>query len=196
MTDPAADPRPLVLVAEDEPIASMALRAQLEALDYRVLGPARNGGEAVALGACYPADMALFDVRMPERSGLDAARDLFEIAPIPVILLTGVGSADLPDPLPRPPIFGLLAKPIDLATLATGFSNARDAFDRWIDDDSDRAAALRDSREQRNTLGRAVAAMAGSERSAPAAQRLLQRAEEEGRSSLDIAREILARPQP
>lgn len=184
----------LVLVAEDEPLASMALRAQLEALDYRVLGPARDGDEAVALGACYPIDVALFDVRMPRRSGLQAAIDLFELAPTPVVLLSGVGAADLPDPLPRPPIFAHITKPASLDDIAAALDIARSRFDRWLHEDGDTDVA--GDRNRRATIGRAVDQLADGVRAATAAARLLHRARDEDRAPVDVAHEILGDPGP
>ena len=101
-----------ILIAEDEPLASMALRAQVEALGHNVLAVARDGADAAALVRCLPADLAIFDMKMPAMSGLDAALDAFPDAPTPVLLLTGFGSADLPDPMPEPPIFALVTKPV------------------------------------------------------------------------------------
>lgn len=192
MSDEAGPDRPLVLVAEDEPLASMAIRAQLEALDFRVLGPARNGDEAVALGACHPVDVALFDMRMPGRTGLQAALDLFDLAPTPVVLLTGVGNADLPDPIPEPPIFAVLSKPVDLQDIRTALEAALSGFQRWADEE----AALPEGGEadagRRTTLARAVTVLADGGRPAAAAARILQRARDEGRTPADIANEILA----
>lgn len=182
----------LVLVAEDEPLASMALRAQLEALDYQVLGPARDGDEAVALGACYPVDVALFDVRMPRRSGLQAAIDLFALAPTPIVLLSGVGAADLPDPLPRPPIFALITKPASLDDIAAALDLARSRFDRWLDQAADADTDVALDRDRRTTIGRAVDRLADASRPAAAAAGILDRARQENRAPVDVARDILA----
>ncbi len=191
-TDSADPADRLVLVAEDEPLASMALRAQLEALEYQVLGPARDGDEAVALGACYPVDVALFDVRMPRRSGLQAAIDLFDLAPTPVVLLSGVGAADLPDPLPRPPIFAMITKPASLDDIAAALDLARARFDRWLDEDADTDVAL--DRDRRATIGRAVDQLADGSRTAAAAAHILDRARHENCAPVDIARDILGDP--
>lgn len=182
--------RPLVLLAEDEPLASMALRAQLEALEFRVLGPARDGNEAVALGACFPIDVGLFDVRMPLRSGIQAALDLFELAPTPVVLLTGVGTADLPDPLPRPPIFEVLSKPIDLKRLGEGLDTALVRFEDWSRNRQLRHAS-ENGDDERELIARAVHSLADPDRPALVATRLLKRARDEGRNISDLAREIL-----
>lgn len=196
MSEEAGGDRPLILIAEDEPLASMALRAQLEALDFRVLGPARNGDEAVALGACHPVDVALFDMRMPGRSGLQAAFDLFELAPTPVVLLSGLGNADLPDPMPRPPVFAVLSKPVDLKDIADALADAAASFHRWKRQAPPDGPGDPRDRDRRALIARAVEALAAGGRPATAAAQILQRARDEGRHAAEIASEILADDSP
>lgn len=126
MTEP-----PLVLIAEDEPLASMALRAQVEALGYGVAGVARTGDEAAQLARALPVGLAIFDMKMPGMTGLDAAIDLFPDTLTPVLLLTGVGASELPDPIPEPPIFALVTKPVGLLELRGGIDRARRRFADW-----------------------------------------------------------------
>lgn len=182
----------VVLVAEDEPLASLALRAQLEALGHEVVGPARDGDEAVALGACFPAEIALFDFRMPRRNGIEAAKLLFEIAPTPVVLLSGFDSASLPEPIPRPPIFASLTKPADLADLRAALAAATEAFARWLAAQPEREALVLQRRSERATIARAVTGLARDTPIAAVAERLLEQAARENRSLLDIARHSLA----
>jgi CheY-like chemotaxis protein len=188
------DDRPLVLVAEDEPLASMALRAQLEALEYRVLGPARNGGHALALGSCFPVDMAVLDYRMPGLTGLEAAQALFRNAPTPVVLLTGFDIASLPERAPTPPIFATLTKPVDLTELRAALQQATAAFARWADAEPHRHDLLRTARDQRTLIARAVTTLAAGGPPAPAATRLLDQAARENRPLVDLARQILEEP--
>jgi two-component system, response regulator PdtaR len=183
--------RPVVLLAEDEPLASLALRAQLEALGYDVIGPARDGDEAVALGACFPAEIGVFDFRMPRRNGLDAAKALFELAPTPVVLLSGFEPVSLPEPIPRPPIFASLTKPADLADLRAALASATDTFTQWLTAQPERQTLVLHGRRDRATIARAVARLAGDRATAPAAERLLEQAARENRPLFDIARECL-----
>jgi two-component system, response regulator PdtaR len=194
MMSHAADAeRPLVLVAEDEPLASLALRAQLEALDYRVLGPARDGDEALALGLCFPVDVGLFDYGMPRRSGLDAARALFAAAPTPIVLLSGFGAADLPANLPRPPVFVSLTKPADMADLRRGLEAARAGFDQWIAAEPSRPQRVRESREERLTIADAVSRLAREMPLSAAAARFVDEAAGRNQSLIDAARGTLQR---
>lgn len=187
------DPQPVALVAEDEAIASMALRAQLEALDYRVIGPARNGDEAFTLGLCFPIDIAVFDQRMPQRTGIQAAHALFREAPTPVVLLTGFSGVDLPDPIPRPPIFATLTKPVGLADLRAGLASARADFAAWVDADPETARSAREARDARRTIERAVRQEAEEGSLVAAATALLRRAREEQSAPVDVARRLLGR---
>lgn len=181
--------RPSAIVAEDEAIASMALRAQLEALGYDVVGIARDGDDAVTLGRCFPVDVAVFDQRMPRRTGIEAATELFDHAPTPVVLLTGYSGADLPNPMPRPPIFATLTKPIGLADLQGGLARARAAFEEWTDGDPAVARAVHRSREERALIARVLRQQAGDGDLLPAATRFVDRARDEDRSLVDLARE-------
>lgn len=189
MTDSAS----LILVAEDEPLASMALRAQLEALGYEVLGPARDGDEAVALGACFPIDIALFDFRMPRRNGLDAAMALFDVAPVPVILLSGFDAANLPDRIPRPPIFASVTKPADLNDLRKATAAALEGFHLWLNAEPARQQRVLELRAERALIASAIASLDHDHDRgvATAATHLLDAAARQNRRPLDVAREIL-----
>jgi two-component system, response regulator PdtaR len=182
----------LILVAEDEPLASMALRAQLEALGFEVLGPARDGDEALALGTCFPIDLALFDFQMPRRNGLDAAKALFEVAPVPVILLSGFEAANLPERIPRPPIFASATKPADLQDLRRAIATATEGFDLWLNAEPARKERVRQLRAERTTIARAIATLDSQGRPPGAvARRLLETAASDARNPVDVARDIL-----
>ena len=183
-----SDARPSAIVAEDEAIASMALRAQLEALGYDVIGIARDGDDAITLGRCFPVDVAVFDHRMPRRTGIEAATELFGLAPTPVVLLTGFSSADLPDPMPRPPIFATLTKPIGLADLEAGLARARDAFAAWTADDAEAREAADRSRDERTLIARTVRHEAADGDLLAAAAAFVRRARDQDRPLIDLAR--------
>jgi two-component system, response regulator PdtaR len=181
-----------ILVAEDEPLASMALRAQLEALGHDVLGPARDGDEALALGLCFPIDAALFDFSMPRRTGLEAAHALFQAAPTPVILLSGFGAEHLPDRIPRPPIFASLTKPADLADLRSAVRTAAEGFTQWIAAETHREQRVANMRNQRATIARALESLGHPRPTARAAIELIDEAARQNRSLFDLARQRLA----
>ena len=69
-----------ILVAEDETIIRLDLRALLEQAGYEVCGEARDGVEAVELARELEPDLAVMDVKMPRLDGIDAARRILDDA--------------------------------------------------------------------------------------------------------------------
>lgn len=66
-----------VLLADDLPLARVALRTTLESAEgFEAVGEARNGEEAVALAREIEADVILMDLKMPVLDGLDATRQI------------------------------------------------------------------------------------------------------------------------
>ncbi|GAB1481175.1 phosphate regulon transcriptional regulator PhoB [Paracoccaceae bacterium] len=85
-----ADPRPLVLLVEDEPAQREVLAYNLQAEGFEV-AQASNGEEALEAVADTPPDLILLDWMMPHVSGLEVCRRLKlrpETRNIPVIMLS------------------------------------------------------------------------------------------------------------
>jgi DNA-binding NarL/FixJ family response regulator len=77
-----------VALADDQTLVRQGVRRLLElADDLEVIGEAADGDEALVLLREERPDVALLDVRMPKRTGLDVLRELGAAAP-PTILLT------------------------------------------------------------------------------------------------------------
>jgi len=84
-----------VLIAEDETLIRMDLRAGLEAHGLEVCGEARDGNEAVELARRMRPDVVVLDVRMPGLDGLEAARQIQASRPTPLLLLTAYDDPEL-----------------------------------------------------------------------------------------------------
>ena len=79
-----------ILVADDHPIFRDGLRKLLEAeKDFKVVGEASDGGEAIEMAQQLKPDVLLLDLAMPRVPGLEAVRQLgTSVEAIKVILLT------------------------------------------------------------------------------------------------------------
>ena len=68
------------LIAEDEPLLAQALRAELARAwpDLQLLEPAADGDDAVERALSGRPDVVFLDIRMPGRSGLEAAEAIVE----------------------------------------------------------------------------------------------------------------------
>ena len=75
-------PRVTALIADDEALMRANLREQLARVwpELDIVAEAADGDEAVALCAQLRPDVAFLDIRMPGRSGLDAALEIGDLA--------------------------------------------------------------------------------------------------------------------
>ncbi len=77
-----------VLIADDEALICNLIQNELEAIGHQVVGRASDGRQAVEMARDLSPDIVLMDIAMPEMDGLEATRQIQEICPMPVVLLT------------------------------------------------------------------------------------------------------------
>lgn len=182
-----------ILIAEDEALNALALRTQVEALGHTVVGPARNGLEAVELARIHTVDLAILDIRMPELTGIEAADQILAHKPLPIILLTGYSEPEFVAQATLAPIFHYLIKPVSLEDLTPAIGIAHSRFVEWKEF-QDEAEQLRQKLEDRKTLERAKALlMEAKGLSENAAYRMLQQeSQRQSTPMAELARTILA----
>lgn len=78
--------RPLILIADDEPLIRETLMTILEAEGYEVIGVA-DGQSAVEQALAAEPDVILADVAMPRMNGIDAAKKIRAVLPNTGIVL-------------------------------------------------------------------------------------------------------------
>jgi CheY-like chemotaxis protein len=109
-----------VLVADDEPVLRILVRATLDRGNYTVV-EARNGHLALTLARSELPDLIILDMAMPGRSGHEVLAELRRdpaTESIPVIVLTGGDSADS-QAMRRAGANGYLTKPFSPFALST-----------------------------------------------------------------------------
>jgi response regulator NasT len=114
-----------ILIAEDETIIRLDLRALLESHGYEVCAEARDGEEAVELARAEKPDLAIMDVKMPRLDGIDAARRILDERPIPIVMLTAYGQDELVARAVEAGVFGYLVKPFREQDLLPAIQTAR-----------------------------------------------------------------------
>ena len=102
-----------VLIAEDETIIRLDLRQLLEQNGMEVCGEARDGLEAVELARTLEPDVALFDIKMPNLDGVEAARRVYAERPMPILMLTAYTDEALVGRAIGAGVFAYLAKPFE-----------------------------------------------------------------------------------
>src|SRR5204863_9961553 len=77
-----------VLVAHDHPVMLSGLRRVREKQpDFCVVADAADGQEAVAGVLSHDIELAILDISMPRKSGLEAAREILRLKPDVRVLL-------------------------------------------------------------------------------------------------------------
>jgi len=186
---PAPAPRPVVLVCDDDRIVLATLAGALGDAGYEVI-EADNGDDAILLARQHRPSIALLDMRMDGKSGLDVAAYLRDYVGTPFVFLSALGDESL---IARAREFGALdylVKPVEVDTIAAAVAEAlRRSASR------DAAAARRDTLPTDAALVRAVAVGILMERlslaRAAAEARLAVLAREVARTEAQLADELV-----
>ncbi len=120
-----------ILIADDESIRLLSLRAQLTALGHQVVGEASTGEEAVALAKRGRPDLAILDIKMPLVDGIEAAERITRTRPIPIILLTAYSEAQLVERAAQANISAYLMKPVSEEDLLPAITLALTRFEQF-----------------------------------------------------------------
>ena len=106
---------PVILIADDNKINRVVVRATFRGSDYQVL-EAATGKEAVRLAREHLPDIILMDLMMPEMDGLEATRRLkneSDTSRIPILMLTALNDTEDRISAFDAGVTGFLTKPFD-----------------------------------------------------------------------------------
>ena len=182
-----------ILIAEDETIIRLDLRALLERAGHEVVGEARDGGEAVALAERLHPDLVVMDVKMPQLDGIEAARRIMAARPVPIVMLTAYAQPELVERAAAAGAFGFLVKPFREPDLLPAIATARSRFAE-LEAARAEAASLTEALETRKVLERAkgmLMAREGLDEQA-AFERLRKASQISGRPMKVIAEALIA----
>jgi two-component system KDP operon response regulator KdpE len=85
-----ANPKPVVLLIEDEPQMRRFLRAALEPHGYQLV-EAETAREGLGHATAHNPDVVLLDLGLPDLDGLDVTRRIREWSRVPIIVLSARG---------------------------------------------------------------------------------------------------------
>ena len=81
------EPRPVILLVEDEPEIRRFLRAALDVEGYRSV-ESTTGRRGTIDAATHKPDLAIVDLGLPDMEGVDVIRRIREWSPMPIIVLS------------------------------------------------------------------------------------------------------------
>ncbi len=151
-----------IIIADDEAVIRMGLKAMLRSLGHKVVATVRTGAEAVEKVRQLQPDLLLLDIKMPEPAlskakgmdGLAAARLLSREAPLPVVMLTAYSQKELVEQAVESLVMGYLVKPVDEAKLAPAIEIAVARFEA-LHSAAKKAAQLKKNLSDREAVAEA-----------------------------------------
>ncbi|RPJ45121.1 MAG: response regulator [Betaproteobacteria bacterium] len=107
-----------ILVVDDDPVVGKSFDRVLSGKGYAVI-TARNGEEALSKLASESYDLVFTDIKMPGMSGLEVAERVKARQPwLPVVIITGYGTADNEARAAAAGVSGFLQKPLSPEMIA------------------------------------------------------------------------------
>jgi AmiR/NasT family two-component response regulator len=113
----SAERRLRVVIAEDDFLVGTEVVRLAESLGCEVLGVARDAPHAVEMVRALRPDLAILDIQMRGTSGLDAAAQIRDASPVPVVVLTAFESPELVAQASAAGVGAYLTKPPERAEL-------------------------------------------------------------------------------
>src|ERR1700676_71024 len=78
-----------IAIAKDEPLMRNYLEETLTLLGYQVMCKAATGRELVDGCKRHRPDLVITDICMPDMDGLEAAQEVYDVEPVPIIVISG-----------------------------------------------------------------------------------------------------------
>jgi response regulator NasT len=119
--------QPLILVVDDDRLVLATLVAGLKQAGFEVI-EADNGDDAILLARRFRPRLAILDMRMQGKSGMDVARYLAANTATGFMFLSAFGDADIVEEATRMGALGYLVKPLDVRQIVPA---VRAALGRW-----------------------------------------------------------------
>lgn len=118
-----------ILIADDEKNMIWAMKKALKNENYKII-TASNGVEAVEKVKINDPDLVLLDLRMPQKDGMEALREIKEWnTNIPVIMITAHGTMESAIEAMKSGALDYISKPFDIEELKIQIRKALDIGD-------------------------------------------------------------------
>ncbi|MBI2481603.1 MAG: response regulator [Planctomycetia bacterium] len=120
-----------IAVAEDDVDHLTLLRRTIQKMGHEVAGTAATGRELVELCRAEHPGLVITDIRMPDMDGLDAAKEIYESEPVPIIVATSHCEPEFVERALERHILAFLVKPLDEANLTPAIAIVLRRFEEF-----------------------------------------------------------------
>lgn len=109
-----------IIIADDHPLMLRGLNDFLKSKGYNIVGSAVNGNKAYNLIVKHKPDIAILDIRMPFKTGLEVAEECYKNnLATKIILITFDKGEDLYDKAKELNVFGYILKEFAIEEIET-----------------------------------------------------------------------------
>lgn len=115
--------RKKLLIADDDRLILSTLGQGLLSAGYAVF-LASSGEQAIHISDAIQPDLAILDVSMPGKSGIETAREIRENSNTPIIFLSAYSDKDIVENAVHEGALGYLVKPIDIPQILPTIESA------------------------------------------------------------------------
>lgn len=143
-----------IAVAEDEPLMQQYLQETLSLLGHQVVCMTSVGRELVDRCLALRPELVMTDIRLPDMDGLEAAKEIYDIDPVPIIVISAFHEPQLIERAERNHVLAYLVKPIKQHDLEPAIAIAMVRFQEFRSMRQE-ADNLRQALEDRKLIERA-----------------------------------------
>ncbi|AZV56186.1 response regulator [Clostridium sp. AWRP] len=145
-----------LMIVDDEPLERRSLRIllQREFFNIDIKGDSKNGEEAILNAKINKPDIILMDIKMPEKTGLDAQKEIISFLPnTKTIIITAYGEFDYAQTAIKYGVIDYLLKPVRPSNLKASINKALKSIDNF---DSRKIANLKSKEISESTIKTAI----------------------------------------
>jgi response regulator NasT len=181
-----------IAIADDEPDMREYFQKILPRLGHRVVAAAQTGAELIEQCRIHQPDLVITDIKMPDLDGIDAAAQIHQERPVPIILVSAYHSTRLIERAEADHVLGYLVKPIKQADLMPTIALAMRRFEQFQALSAE-AADLRQALDDRKVIEKAkgVLMKQGGLEEQDAFRRLQKLATSQNRKLIEVAQVVL-----
>jgi two-component system, response regulator PdtaR len=120
-----------IIAADDDPFYRELYSKFVPHAGHELVGFASSGRELVDECARHKPDLVISDIKMADMDGIEAARQICKVHPLPVIIVSGYYDPELIERAQADYVLGYLIKPVRQADLETAIAIAMRRFEEF-----------------------------------------------------------------
>jgi response regulator NasT len=181
-----------IAIAEDEPELLADLAETLAEFGHDVVAAVTSGRDLIERCRETSPDLVITDIKMPDMDGLEAAKNIREIRPTPIVIVSAYHDQEFVDRALKEHVLAYLVKPLSDQSLKASITLARQRF-KEFQALQEQAANLQQALDDRKIVERAKGIlMERAGLSEPDAFKRLQLlSSQKNKKMIDIARTIV-----